>query len=588
LPATPALRQPLSYAASLAGISVAYLIAGRLSLALAIPPGYATAVWPPSGIALAAVLLFGVRAWPAIWIGAALVNFEVHSSVFAAALIATGNTLEALAGRALIVHHVGDPAQFRRGEDAVKFIALCALASSIAPSIGLIPLAAGSPLSWGESLRNWWTWWQGDLSGMIIVAPLIVSWSRRESERRSLEKNIETAVFGALLLLAAVLLVTGDNADVVPFSLTFVTLPFIIWGAFRLGQREVSSAVAVVCAIAIWYTLQQLGAGTDVPLNERLLLLLTFNGMVVTTGLVLVSVVGERARAMQPLLQSKQAVPSAPEPLSDVSNETPPRQTVREGPAEKLLLEKRLRRAIENDEFVLVYQPIVDVLTRKVSGVEALMRLKSPGAGLLSPLHFIPLLEETGLILDVGKWALQQALRDQAAWTAEDVTAPRIAVNVSPIQLRHLHFVEHVQEATARAPGTPLIDLEITESHFMEDLVPAIAKLTRIREMGIGVAIDDFGTGYSSLAYLTKLPVNVLKVDRTFISSMLEDDNAMTMVQTILSVAAALKLRTVAEGVESDGQADMLALLGCDEMQGYLISPPVFRTEITPLLAPSS
>jgi EAL domain-containing protein (putative c-di-GMP-specific phosphodiesterase class I) len=341
-------------------------------------------------------------------------------------------------------------------------------------------------------------------------------------------------------------------------------------------------------------------------LNERLLLLLTFNGMVVTTGLVLVTVVGERARAMHALRQGKQGhVAPAHDPLTGLPNETLSRhqraaqtvqprgasstsETISEVAAEKLLLEKRLRRAIENDEFVLVYQPIVDVVTRRVSGVEALMRWKSPDAGLVSPRHFIPLLEDTGLILDVGRWALKQAVRDQAAWTAEGVSTPRIAVNVSPIQLRHLHFVEHVQEATARTHGTPLIDLEITESHLMEDLVPSIAKLTKIRAMGMGVAIDDFGTGYSSLAYLTRLPVNVLKVDQAFISSMLEDDNAMTMVHAILSVAASLKLRTVAEGVESEGQADMLALLGCDEMQGYLISRPVSRAEITRLLQPSS
>ena len=733
MPAIRAFFQPVPYAALLATIAVAYFVAGKMSLALAIPPGYATAVWPPSGIALAAALLFGARIWPAIWLGAALVNVGVDASVLAAALIASGNTLEALAGRALIRRHVGDPARFQRGEDVLKFIALCALASAIAPSVALIAVAGGT---WEEGLRNWWTWWQGDLSGMIVAAPLILSWSVRDAEPWAREKKLEAALFGALLLVAATLLTAADADELAPLALTFVTLPFTIWGAFRFGQREVSTAIAVVCALAVWYTIKH-EPGTPVPVNERLLLLLTFNAMVVATGLVLVTVVGERARATD-ALRSKHAqlesithydpltgLPNATlfqhqlEQLLRVGAETGRKVAVavmdierfkmlndtfgraggdellkqvarRLGPdvtgssiaarvsgdrfalasqgldneaaiaqlanerlarwfgtpyrlrknelrlsarmglavfphdgehaevlymhaesalkraksaserclfytekmservAERLSLENKLRSAVERDEFVLFYQPKVDVHSRRVAGVEALMRWHSPELGLLAPGQFIALLEETGLIIEVGRWALEQAVRDQAAWAQEGCLVPRVAVNVSSIQLRHSRFVQDVRQAFEPAGRVAPIDLEITESHIMENVAPTIARLQELRALGIGIAIDDFGTGYSSLAYLAKLPADVLKIDRSFIARMLEDDDALTLVQTILSLATSLKLKTVAEGVESEDQANMLALLGCNEMQGYLISRPLPRHELTPLLSRAS
>jgi EAL domain-containing protein (putative c-di-GMP-specific phosphodiesterase class I) len=157
-------------------------------------------------------------------------------------------------------------------------------------------------------------------------------------------------------------------------------------------------------------------------------------------------------------------------------------------------------------------------------------------------------------------------------------------VNVSSIQLRQRDFVEQVREAIGPTVGAPLIDLEITETYIMEDIEANIDKLKRIRSLGIGIAIDDFGTGYSSLAYLTKLPANILKIDRSFIARMLDDDDVMALVQTILSLANSLKLTAVAEGVETEAQADVLELLGCDEMQGYFISKPKPRQDLTPVL----
>ena len=194
------------------------------------------------------------------------------------------------------------------------------------------------------------------------------------------------------------------------------------------------------------------------------------------------------------------------------------------------------------------------------------------------------LLEEIGLILEVGSWALQRAAQDHARWREAGLDAPRVAVNVSPVQLRRPDFVSVVQAAIGADPEGGPIDLEITEGLVMEDVEDSIEKLDGLRQAGIRIAIDDFGTGYSSLRYLARLPVHTLKVDQTFIASMLGDPNAMTVVSTIISLAHLLGLRVVAEGVETQPQAQALRGLRCDELQGYLIQRPVPAEEMLHLL----
>ncbi|HLE67751.1 MAG TPA: EAL domain-containing protein [Burkholderiales bacterium] len=253
--------------------------------------------------------------------------------------------------------------------------------------------------------------------------------------------------------------------------------------------------------------------------------------------------------------------------------------------AEKLALENKLRYALEREEFVLHYQSKVDLDTRRMTGVEALIRWRSPDLGLVPPAKFIPLMEETGLILDVGNWAMQRAALDHRAWLQQGVDAPRIAVNVSPIQLRQRDFVRVVEEAIRHGAHPPGLDLEITESLLMDDVKGNIEKLGAVRALGLSIAIDDFGTGYSSLGYLARLPVQTLKIDRSFIITMLSDPDAMTLVSTIISLAHSLRLKVVAEGVDSEDQAKMLRLLRCDEMQGYLFSKPLPFAETTALLS---
>jgi diguanylate cyclase (GGDEF)-like protein/PAS domain S-box-containing protein len=250
-------------------------------------------------------------------------------------------------------------------------------------------------------------------------------------------------------------------------------------------------------------------------------------------------------------------------------------QEMTERVAEKLSLENKLRQALEKDEFVLHYQPKVDLQTRRIVGVEALIRWQDPQRGLVAPGDFIPLLEETGLILPVGSWALKRAARDHRSWVERGLEAPRVAVNVSPIQLRQRDFVAVVEQAILEGVAPTAIDLEITESLIMDDVKGNIAKLNAVRQLGVTIGIDDFGTGYSSLGYLAKLPVQSLKIDRSFIVAMQNDADAMTLVSTIISLAHSMRLKVVAEGVETEEQATFLRLLRCDQMQGYLFSKPL-------------
>jgi diguanylate cyclase (GGDEF)-like protein/PAS domain S-box-containing protein len=244
--------------------------------------------------------------------------------------------------------------------------------------------------------------------------------------------------------------------------------------------------------------------------------------------------------------------------------------------AQTLLLESKMRRAIEKEQFLLHFQPKLDLRTGRVNGMEALIRWNDPEAGLVSPAQFIPLLEDTGMIHDSGRWAIRNALEHYHRWQQQGLRPPRIAVNVSAIQLKQTDFVDIVRHAIEEYKDSLHgLDLEITESMIMEDIEGNIEKLRALRAMGVNIAIDDFGTGYSSLGYLAKLPVNALKIDRSFIVTMCNNPDSMTIVSTIISLAHSLNLKVVAEGVELQEQWDLLKLLQCDELQGYLYSLPL-------------
>ena len=246
--------------------------------------------------------------------------------------------------------------------------------------------------------------------------------------------------------------------------------------------------------------------------------------------------------------------------------------------AGRLTLENQLRHALDNEEFVLHYQPKVNLASGKVTSAEALIRWNDPRTGLVPPGRFIPILEETGLIHDVGRWALRKAIADHLHWRNAGLAVVPIAVNLSPRQLRDHGFIDEVRRAIAiDAHAAAGIELEITESVIMEDINHSIASLQAIRALGITIAIDDFGTGFSSLSYLARLPVDTLKIDRSFVTGMTVAPEGLALVSTIISLAHSLKLKVVAEGVETDEQSRLLRLLVCDEMQGFLFSKPLPR-----------
>ena len=242
----------------------------------------------------------------------------------------------------------------------------------------------------------------------------------------------------------------------------------------------------------------------------------------------------------------------------------------------RLSLENQLRQALDKGEFVLHYQPKVNLVSGKVAGAEALIRWHDPRTGLVPPGRFIPVLEQTGLIHEVGRWALLQAIEDYRRCRAAGLAVVRIAVNVSPLQLGSRDFIAEIVRAIGSdAQAAAGLELEITESVIMADIRHSIASLRAIRAMGVGIAIDDFGTGFSSLSYLAKLPVDTLKIDRSFVTDMTATPEGLALVSTIINLAHALKLKVVAEGVETDEQSRLLRLLNCDEMQGFLFSRPV-------------
>ncbi len=254
----------------------------------------------------------------------------------------------------------------------------------------------------------------------------------------------------------------------------------------------------------------------------------------------------------------------------------------------RLELETGLRRAIERDEFEVHYQPIVDLATGRLSEVEALVRWQHPERGLIPPIEFIPLAEETGLILPMGRWVLREACRQVRSWHMQrPADVPLVLnVNLSSREFQHPGLIADIIDMLEETKFDPTcLKLEITESAMMRDGEAAIATLTRLRQMGIKLAIDDFGTGYSSLAYLQRFPIDILKIDQSFVQHMGEGRGDEAIVGTIMSLAKILKLSVTGEGIETHGQLDRLRALGCDHGQGYFLSRPLTAGAMQELLA---
>jgi len=256
--------------------------------------------------------------------------------------------------------------------------------------------------------------------------------------------------------------------------------------------------------------------------------------------------------------------------------------------ARKLELETALRRAVERGELALVYQPQVALLSGCIVGVEALLRWNRPNLGTVPPLEFIPLAEESGLIVSIGKWVLETACAQAAKWLQENRGALRMAVNISARQIYHKDFVQEVARIlTATGLPAEMLELEITESSILENLDETVRKLQQLKMMGMTIAIDDFGTGYSSLSYLKQLPLDRLKIDRSFVKDTPDDRDDCAIVNTIVAMSTSLGLSAIAEGVENREQLEFLRAGGCNEIQGYLISKPLPAQEIETMLGPA-
>lgn len=248
----------------------------------------------------------------------------------------------------------------------------------------------------------------------------------------------------------------------------------------------------------------------------------------------------------------------------------------------RLAVEKGLRHALDRGELFLHYQPQIDVASGRIVGVEALIRWKNEKLGLVSPANFIPMAEESNLIVTIGEWVLRTACSQAVAWQAEGFAPIRIAVNLSARQFQHPGLMATVERALYDTGLDPnYLELELTEGMFMGNIQGTVGLLRTMKGKGLQLSIDDFGTGYSSLSYLKKFPVHTLKIDRAFVRDITEDQDDAAITRTIIAMAKSLNLQVVAEGVATVEQLEYLRALGCDMVQGFLFSPPVSPEEIT-------
>jgi diguanylate cyclase (GGDEF)-like protein len=243
---------------------------------------------------------------------------------------------------------------------------------------------------------------------------------------------------------------------------------------------------------------------------------------------------------------------------------------------ERLEIESQLHRALSRGELQLYYQPQFQLPSRNLGGVEALLRWNHPKWGLVQPGRFVPVAEESGLIVPIGLWVLREACRQHQAWRHMGYPPVKIAVNISATQFMQSNLVDKVAEALAAHEMAPcFLEVELTEGVLMRDAADSARQIAELRDLGVRISVDDFGTGYSSLSYLQRLPIDDLKIDKCFIQGIDQATGAPSLVQAIIGLAHGLKLTATAEGLETEGQLELLQALGCDKVQGFLLGRPV-------------
>jgi EAL domain-containing protein (putative c-di-GMP-specific phosphodiesterase class I) len=252
---------------------------------------------------------------------------------------------------------------------------------------------------------------------------------------------------------------------------------------------------------------------------------------------------------------------------------------------ERQSLENDLRHAVGRHEFELHYQPGMNLSTGAIVGAEALIRWHHPQRGLVSPTQFIPIAEESGFIVPIGRWVLHEACRQARAWQDAGLPPIRVAINVSAVELRTEGFVAGVRATLAQTGLAPqCLELELTETFLMQDSAPTATVLHALNDLGVQLALDDFGTGYSSLSYVKRFPIKALKIDRSFVRDLATDASDASIVSAVISMGASLHMRVVAEGVETGAQLAFLREQGCPEGQGFLFSQPLKAGDFAKLL----
>jgi len=247
----------------------------------------------------------------------------------------------------------------------------------------------------------------------------------------------------------------------------------------------------------------------------------------------------------------------------------------------RLQLEQRLRKAIEKNELEVFYQPKINLYTNKVTGLEALARWNDPLLGAVSPAEFIPLAEETGIIISIGKWVLETVCKQNSEWQKKGLPPVHVCVNISSRQFLQDDFVKMVEQVLNESDLSPAyLNIEITEGVALYNVEDAIEKLMQLKQLGVSISLDDFGTGYSSLSYLKSLPIDYLKIDRSFINGIFNNKQDAAIIHSIISLSHTLGLRVVAEGVEEKNQIEILEQLNCDEIQGYYYAKPMSKINI--------
>jgi len=253
---------------------------------------------------------------------------------------------------------------------------------------------------------------------------------------------------------------------------------------------------------------------------------------------------------------------------------------------EHLMLETSLRRALDREEFVLHFQPIIDLRNGRITGMEALVRWQHPDLGMVSPARFIPLAEETGLIVPIGQWVLREACREIRAIHERGFADLRVAVNLSPRQFRQRDLARSIASVLDELHLDPdCLELEVTESSVMENADAAVRTLQELKAMGVHLSIDDFGTGYSSLSHLKRFPIDALKVDQSFVRDITSDENDAAITSAVIAMGHSLRLTIVAEGVETEEQLAFLRERECHKVQGYLLGRPMPAASLQALLA---